>query len=395
MLAGRIDTAIALNGDPRRIRVIRRVRICLQKVGSRGRRESVVSRVCIAMLAMMCSPAMVAANAPLLRLLSPRNGTHLAPNEKWAVEASISGITNPSTLLVLELADEMADLSSSVAVVPITNGHSRYLLPGLAKEQIKTFRATLMLPGALHNVTLYTVSAQIVVRIPSLSIFHPIDNEPALIAAGRPLVVNFGLTTCLTGVPDCYVEFQGAQYTHARIFFNDALVATIKKSRAHVSLEQLPADFWINAKMYSKPQANTQSSDTAQQAATAAHDSEVDYEGALQQEATLTVALISREDGREVLFKSKPLTLVTPAGGEGVRAGGGSEGGARGGNGWRGVLEVSKWRRHVYVDAPMNSFGDTWHDEVQASAAAFWQQPQTQQGVSPFFTTWNARADLR
>ena len=162
-----------------------------------------------------------------------------------------------------------------------------------------------------------------------------------------------------------------------------------------MSLEQLPADFWINAKMYSKPQANTQSSDTAQQAATAAHDSEVDYEGALQQEATLTVALISREDGREVLFKSKPLTLVTPAGGEGVRAGGGSEGGARGGNGWRGVLEVSKWRRHVYVDAPMNSFGDTWHDEVHASAAAFWQQPQTQQGVSPFFTTWNARADLR
>ena len=219
MLAGRIDTAIALNGDPRRIRVIRRVRICLQKVGSRGRRESVVSRVCIAMLAMMCSPAMVAANAPLLRLLSPRNGTHLAPNEKWAVEASISGITNPSTLLVLELADEMADLITSIAVVPITNGHSRYLLPGLAKEQIKTFRATLMLPGALHNVTLYTVSAQIVVRIPSLSIFHPIDNEPALIAAGRPLVVNFGLTTCLTGVPDCYVEFR-AHSTHMHAYFS-------------------------------------------------------------------------------------------------------------------------------------------------------------------------------
>ena len=64
-------------------------------------------------------------------------------------------------------------------------------------------------PAQQHSVVLATASAWVSFRTPDLAIFHPMNSEPALIAPGRPLVVNFGLVACVMAVPGLRFRVQG------------------------------------------------------------------------------------------------------------------------------------------------------------------------------------------
>jgi hypothetical protein len=144
-------------------------------------------------------------------------------------------------------------------------------------------------------------------------------------------------------VADCFAEFQGGQFKHAQVVFDDETVEITKVSRVQVSLEQLPADFWAEATAYSRGG---------------------DF---LEKNTMLSIVLIGLDDN-ELVYKSKPITLVTPASSSHAAAAGSAGG----------------WKRHVYADPPMNVFGEEWVRQVRK-----------QGGVKPFCASWNAHADLK
>jgi hypothetical protein len=131
-------------------------------------------------------------------------------------------------------------------------------------------------------------------------------------------------------------------------------MATTEVSRLVVPFEKLPEGFW--------------------QHGVEAFASDGDL--LVGKEATITVILISRFDREEVLFKSKSITLValsegTAAFGEGTVT---SDGMLN-----KDVLPFFK--RHIYMDPPMVTFGNT-----------FLEQHEKHRGDSPFFTSWHARS---
>lgn len=181
-------------------------------------------------------------------------------------------------------------------------------------------------------------------------------------------------------VADCFAEFQGGQFKHAQVMLDDDTVEITEVSRVQVSLEQLPADYWAEATTYSRGG---------------------DF---LEKKAVLSVVLIGLDD-KESVYKSKTITLVTPAASSHAAAAGSAGG----------------WKRHVYADPPMNLFGKEWHRQVrmQGGVKAFFclvectcgpqvsppkskslnlkspNQVREQGGVNGFFASWNARADLK
>jgi hypothetical protein len=125
-------------------------------------------------------------------------------------------------------------------------------------------------------------------------------------------------------VADCFAEFQGGQFKHAQVMLDDETVETSEVSRVQVSLEQLPADYWAEATAYSRGG------------------------GFLEKKAVLSIVLIGLDDN-ELVYKSKSITLVTPAASSHAAATGSAGG----------------WKRHVYADPPMNLFGKEWLRQVR------------------------------
>ena len=71
-----------------------------------------------------------------------------------------------------------------------------------------------------------------------------------VLAPDMPLEVNFGLTLCTSGVPDCFADFQGSQYAAAQIFLDGELVRISNVSRAFVALADIPQHLWAEASVY-------------------------------------------------------------------------------------------------------------------------------------------------
>ena len=285
---------------------------------------------------------------PRLDVLTPRSGTHVTPLQPWLVVAEVTGLTDGQALLVLTIQGR----EGSRTAVPLVegDGHRRMWMPAVPSGEQEM---VLLVSVELLEHTLQSAQLHLQVRPPNLIIFYPFDNEPVLVSPGVPLTINFGLTACLSGTPDCFADFQGGQFEHAHVLLDGEPMATTEVSRLVVPFERLPEGFW--------------------QHGVEAFASDGDL--LVGKEATITVILISRFDREEVLFKSQSITLV--ALGEGMAAFG--DGTVRSA-GMRNKDLLPSFKRHIYMDPPMVTFGDT-----------FLEQHEKHGGESPFFTSWHAR----
>ncbi len=175
-----------------------------------------------------------------LALLSPRNGTHLAIGAPWHIEVLVTGAV-PGTRLQFGFRDENTEIVHEQFPLHVAeDGFHRYRLPALRTERHVLLDVRAVVPAQSRDTVLAVACAWISFRMPDLAIFHPMNSEPAFIADGRPLVVNFGLTACVMAVPDCFAEFQGSQYKHAQVLIDDVTVETTKV-HAHCTNTYLPA----------------------------------------------------------------------------------------------------------------------------------------------------------
>jgi hypothetical protein len=142
-----------------------------------------------------------------LTLLSPRNGTQLALGAPWFIELFVSGAARGAQLHFA--FSNYAELQSSPLV---EEGHHKFRMnvhTGSTAEREVLLDVYVTAPAQQHSVVLATASAWVSFRTPDLAIFHPMNSEPALIAPGRPLVVNFGLVACVMAVPGLRFRVQG------------------------------------------------------------------------------------------------------------------------------------------------------------------------------------------
>jgi hypothetical protein len=161
-----------------------------------------------------------------LTLLSPRNGTHLAVGAPWHIEVLVSGAT-PGTRLQFGFRNDNANIvREQIPLHDAEDGFHRYRIPALGAERHVLLDVRAIVPAQPHDTVLAVACAWISFRLPDLAIFHPMNSEPAFIADGRPLVVNFGLAACVMAVPDCFAEFQGSQYKHAQVLVDEETVET-------------------------------------------------------------------------------------------------------------------------------------------------------------------------
>jgi hypothetical protein len=134
-----------------------------------------------------------------LTLLSPRNGTQLALGAPWFIEVLVAGAARGARLQVA-----FRNYAEQQSWPLVEDGHHRFLInahTGYTAERAELLDVRATLPAQPHSVVLATASAWVSFRTPDLAIFHPMNSEPALIAPGRPLVVNFGLVACVMAVP--------------------------------------------------------------------------------------------------------------------------------------------------------------------------------------------------
>lgn len=134
-----------------------------------------------------------------LTLLSPRNGTHLALSAPWFIEVLVAGAARGARLQA-----SLRNYAQQQSWPLVEDGHHRFIInfhAGNTAEREGLLEVHATVPAQPHSVVLATASAWVSFRTPDLAIFHPMNSEPALIAPGRPLVVNFGLVACVMAVP--------------------------------------------------------------------------------------------------------------------------------------------------------------------------------------------------
>jgi len=304
----------------------------------------------LALWVLLFAARLVRAPGQRLRLLAPANGTHLAPGVPWLFHAEVEEHTDERSMLVLQFEAQPGSRTSLDVMKDRARDRPLRIwmpaFPDIEREDVMIVSLELL------GRPLETVHVHVQVRMPLLTIFYPFDNEPALIAPGRPLTINFGLTACLMGVPDCFADFQGAQYEHAEVLLDDEPVGQTDVSRLHIPFEALPEGIWRSGvEEYTRDG------------------------GMLQRESTLTVIVVSRYDRQELVIKSKRIILVAPA--AAVRAA--ADIPPRAGLG--GTDLFPSFKRHVYADPPMGIFGDTFERELAEH-----------EGRSTFFSSWGARS---
>ena len=223
------------------------------------------------------------------------------------------------------------------AVHPCQNGRQRHFLAGLKLFQSSTVRATVMLSD---NTTIASTSVEVYVSTPILQLFHPMDNQPALMAPGLPLDINFGLAICNSRAPDCFADFQGAQFSSFDILLDGHVVATSETSRLNISMEQLPHGFWTGASRY----------------AAGADMSAAAGLGAIQRQVCALTIDLHALGGERGLMLTQDISLVAVLDASAISPG------------------LASFYRHEYAHPPMSYFGDR-----------FWEVLSESGGANPFF----------
>lgn len=134
-----------------------------------------------------------------LTLLSPRNGTHIALRVPWFIEVLVVGAARGARLHFAfhNYAEQLAGQQFSPLV---EDGYHKFLQNAVpSSERVVLLEVHAFATSEPHSVILAT--AWVSFRSPDLAIFYPMNAEPAIIAPGRPLVVNFGLVVCVMAVP--------------------------------------------------------------------------------------------------------------------------------------------------------------------------------------------------
>ena len=183
---------------------------------------------------------------PLFEVLAPRPGAHVLPDFRWTMQV-LTSVTDPDAKLVIDQSMRWGRVRRARLTMR-TQGErlNRILLEGPTADSMLVLDVRLV----LRNVTLSAALVHVYSKKPTLSIFHPIDGGIVVLAPDMPLEVNFGLTLCTSGVPDCFADFQGSQYAAAQIFLDGELVRISNVSRAFVALADIPQHLWAEASVY-------------------------------------------------------------------------------------------------------------------------------------------------
>jgi len=170
-----------------------------------------------------------AADAPRCRILSPRDSRLLAIATPFNVAVQVEGAMSREYTMRVQVADHVAE--------------------GRAKEATTVFRVDGLWRAQVSiSIILYTASedethrsrvcideVELNLDTPMMKIFHPSSQDPVVVTPNCPLIVNFGLVLCNSGVPDCYANFEGDQFAGVNMYVNNHLHSRLNSSRVEIA----------------------------------------------------------------------------------------------------------------------------------------------------------------
>ena len=170
-----------------------------------------------------------AADAPRCRILSPRDSRLLAIATPFDVAVQVEGAKSREYTMRVQVADNVAE--------------------GRAKEATTVFRVDGLWRAQVSiSIILYTASedethrsrvcideVELNLDKPMMKIFHPSPQDPVVVTPNCPLIVNFGLVLCNSGVPDCYANFEGDQFAGVNMYVNNHLHSRLSSSRVEIA----------------------------------------------------------------------------------------------------------------------------------------------------------------
>eukprot|EP00960_Hanusia_phi_P061112 764739-Hanusia_phi.AAC.1 len=162
------------------------------------------------------------------RILSPRDGRLLAWASPFEVVVRVDG-TGPSAYVMrIRVNDDVKEAAASDAT-------TIFRVDGLSDAAVSIKLVVYTANKGSNRSRVCIDEVELGSQTLMMKIFHPSHQDPVVVSPACPLIVNFGLVLCNSGVPDCYANVEGDQFAGVNMYVNDEFYSNFNFSRIKIT----------------------------------------------------------------------------------------------------------------------------------------------------------------